>query len=115
VAEVKSTNVHPPEAIQIQEPGSGEEISGGVVHVEGIGIASFEGTLVVEVYDVEGALVGMEPLIVDAPDMGQPGVFSVDVSYVAGSEGPGRIVVMDPLPAFNGIGHIASVEVLLGP
>ena len=113
-AEVKSGTVHP-EAIHILQPVQGAEISGGVVHVEGIGVASFEGTLVVEVYDVEGTLVGMMPLIVDAPEMGQPGTFSVDVSYAVGSEGPGRIVVVDPLPVFNGIGHIASVEVILMP
>jgi len=113
-AEVKPGSAHP-EAIQIMQPVQGAEISGGVAHVEGIGIASFEGTLVVEVYDVEGTLVGMVPLIVDAPEMGQPGTFSVDVSYTLGSEGPGRIVVVDPLPAFNGIGHIASIEVILRP
>ncbi|GAG15041.1 unnamed protein product, partial [marine sediment metagenome] len=69
----------------------------------------------VEVYDSEGALVGMEPLIVDAPEMGQPGTFSVDVTYEVVWEGPGRIVVVDALPVFNGIGHIASVEVFLRP
>jgi hypothetical protein len=104
-----------PEAIQILEPGMGEEISGGVVHVEGTGIASFEGTLVVEVYDAGGTLVGTEYLIVDAPDMGKPGDFSVDVPYAVADEGPGRIVVMDPLPVFDGIGHIASVEVFIRP
>jgi hypothetical protein len=112
--QIKPGVVHP-EVITIHLPGQGMEIHGGVAHVEGIGIASFEGTLVVEVYDAEGALVGKQPLIVDAPEMGQPGVFSVDVVYSVERDGPGRIVVMDPLPAFNGIGHIASVEVFLGP
>lgn len=104
-----------PEAIIIHQPAMGDRISGGVVHVEGTGIASFEGTLVVEVYDAEGNKVGMQPLIVSAPEMGQPGAFSVDVSYEVQEEGPGRIVVVDPLPAFNGIGHISSVEVILSP
>ena len=102
-----------PEAIIIHQPAMGDRIRGGVVHVEGTGIASFEGTLVVEVYDAEGNRVGMQPLIVSAPEMGQPGPFSVDVSYEVQEEGPGRIVVVDPLPAFNGIGHISSVEVIL--
>jgi hypothetical protein len=104
-----------PEAIIIDQPALGEMISGGVVHVEGIGIASFEGTLVVEVYDAEGNKVGEQPLIVSAPEMGQPGPFSVDVSYEVQAEGPGRIVVIDPLPVFDGIGHISSVEVILSP
>jgi hypothetical protein len=104
-----------PEAIIIDQPESSDRISGGVVHVEGVGIASFEGTLVVEVYDMEGNKVGEQPLIVSAPEMGQSGPFSVDVPYEVGEEGPGRIVVVDPLPAFNGIGHITSVEVILSP
>ena len=49
------------------------------------------------------------------PGMGQPGPFSVDVSYEVVEEMPGRIVVIDPLPVFDGIGHIASVEVILSP
>jgi hypothetical protein len=114
--EVEIREVAPkPEAIVIDQPTRGDRISGGVVHVEGIGIASFEGTLVVEVYDVEGTKVGEQPLIVSAPEMGQPGPFSVDVTYEVQEEGPGRIVVVDPLPAFNGIGHISSVEVILRP
>ena len=47
--------------------------------------------------------------------MGVPGPFSADVSYVVGEEGPRRIVVMDPIPVFDGISHISSVEVTLGP
>jgi len=114
--EVEIREVAPkPEAIIINQPARGDRISGGVVHVEGIGIASFEGTLVVEVYDVEGNKVGEQPLIVPAPEMGQPGPFSVDVSYEIQEEGPGRIVVLDPLPAFDGVGHVSSVEVILSP
>jgi hypothetical protein len=114
--EVEIREVAPkPEAIIIDQPEMGDRISGGVVHVEGIGIASFEGTLVVEVHDVEGNKVVEQPLVVSAPEMGQPGPFSVDVTYEVQEEGPGRIVVVDPLPAFNGIGHISSVEVILSP
>ena len=51
-----------PEDIQIFQPLFGEVVGGGVVHVEGFGLASFEGTLVVQVYDAAGTLVGSEPL-----------------------------------------------------
>ena len=111
---IEPMNVHP-ESIQIQEPTMGTLIQGGMAHVEGIGLASFEGTLVVEIYDADGAMVGSEPIIVDAPDMGLPGIFTADVSYAVSAEGPGRIAVLDPLPAFDGLGHIASVEVTLAP
>jgi hypothetical protein len=104
-----------PEAIMIAQPERGATISGGSVLVEGVGLASFEGTLVVEIYDADGLLVGSEPLIVEAPDIGLPGTFSITVTYAVGSAGPGRVRVVDPLPAFNGLGHIASIEVTLAP
>lgn len=104
-----------PEAIVITQPERGATISGGSVLVEGWGLASFEGTLVVEVYDADGLLVGSEPLIVEAPDIGLRGSFSITVTYAVGSAGPGRVRVVDPLPVFNGLGHIASIEVTLAP
>ncbi len=113
-ASIEPGDTHP-ESIQIQQPTVGELILGGVAHVEGIGLASFEGTLVIQIYDVEGNLVGSEPVIVDAPDMGTPGAFAADVGYAVAGEGPGRVAVLDPLPAFDGLGHIASVEVTLAP
>ena len=104
-----------PEAIIIDQPPPGDVISGGVAHVEGFGLASFEQTLIVEVRDVEGNLVGSMPIIVDAPDWGVPGSFSADVPYVVAEEGPGRILVIDPLPVFDGLGHISSVDIMLAP
>lgn len=112
--EIRAVDPHP-EAIQITHPARGADITGGLVLVEGFGLASFEGTLLAEVYDAEGTLVGSEPLIVEAPDIGVPGSFSLTVAYSLGAVGPGRVVVVDPLPAFDGIGHIASVEVILAP
>ncbi len=103
------------EAIVIDQPEFGATISGGVVHVEGFGLASFEQTLVIEVHDAEGNVVGSQPIIVSAPDWGFPGPFSADVPYEVAVEGPGRIVVIDPLPVFDGLGHISSVEITLAP
>ena len=103
------------ESIQITAPEPGDTANGGIVHVEGIGRASFEGTLVIEVYDEQGNLIGSMPVLVDAPDMGLAGPFSADVPYSLAVAGFGRITVVDPLPAFDGLGHIASVEVRLLP
>jgi hypothetical protein len=105
----------PEERLQIRQPALLDRISGGIAHVEGFGLASFEGTLLVQVYDAEGNQVGSQAIIVQAPDMGIPGPFVADVPYSVSSEGPGRVVVVDPLPAFDGVGHIASVEVRLAP
>ncbi len=104
-----------PESIQITAPQPGDTATGGVVHVAGIGLASFEGTLLVEVYDEQGTLIGSQPVLVEALDIGLPGTFSVDVPYSVGVAGFGRIAVVDPLPAFDGLGHIASVELRLLP
>jgi hypothetical protein len=104
-----------PEVIHISEPSPGTTISGGEVHVQGFGLASFEATLVIEVYDSGGALVGSQPATVAAPEMGQAGPFSANVSYAVGAPGPGRIFVRDLSPAFGGDVHLASVEIRLEP
>jgi hypothetical protein len=104
--EIVSGDPHP-EAIVIGQPEFGATVSGGVVHVEG--------TLIIEVHDAEGNIVGLQPIIVQAPDWGFPGPFSADVPYEVVVEGPGRIVVIDPLPVFDGLGHISSVEITLAP
>jgi hypothetical protein len=103
------------EQIMISQPAPGSIVSGGVVHVEGVAIASFEGTLVVEIYDESGNLLASEPLIVAAPDMGLPGTFNLDLVYSISGAGSGRVVVLDPSPAFDGFTHLASVEVRLQP
>lgn len=104
-----------PERIVILEPAQGADISGGVVHVEGFGLASFEQNLVIEVYDEMGNLVGGQPVTVQSPEMGQPGPFSADVPYNIQTAGAGRVVVQDPSPAFDGDVHVSSVEVRLEP
>jgi len=104
-----------PEQIHIQTPTMGQTISGGTVHVTGFALASFEQTLVIEVYDQDGVLVGSKPIMTSAPDYGIPGPFDDTVTYVVASSGPGRIVVRDPSVAYVGDYHISSVEVTLAP
>lgn len=104
-----------PEQIIIEQPANGDTIRGGLVLVSGFGLASFEQTLVIEVYDANGLLIGQEPIIVSAPEMGQPGPFSAQVSYSLSSGGPGRIVVRDPSVVFAGDNHLSSIEVRLEP
>jgi hypothetical protein len=103
------------EQISISQPQPGATVSGGLLHIEGVGIPTFEGTLVVQLYGEEGNLLASEPLIVNAPDMGLPGDFTLDLPYSAAAEGPGRVVVSDPSPAFDGLNHLASVEIRLQP
>lgn len=110
------TTVEPgPERIQIREPAAGASVSGGEATVRGFGLAGFEQTLVAEVHDAAGSVVGRAPITVQAPDLGQPGPFEVQVPYSVPAPGPGRIVVVDPSPAFGGAVHLNSVEVELQP
>jgi hypothetical protein len=104
-----------PERIAIFEPTNNDTISGGMVYVEGFALASFEQHLLIEVLDEDGNVVGQEPIIVQAPDLGQPGPFSAEISYTVTTAGPGRILVTDPSAAFPGAVHIASVEIQLEP
>jgi len=103
------------ERIQINQPTQGAVVEGGALMVTGFGWASFENTLVAEVYDADGSLVGQAPITIDSAELGQPGDFSVELSYSVTDSGPGRIVVWDPSPAFGGPVHLASVEVELRP
>jgi hypothetical protein len=112
--DVRPAEAHP-EQIAIRQPQAGETIAGGVLHVEGFGVAGFEGTLVIDLYDAGGDKLAEQPVIVAAPDMGQPGSFDADLSYNLTRPGPGRLVVRDVSPAFGGDVHLASVEVTLKP
>jgi hypothetical protein len=112
--EIRIVEPHP-ERLNIARPRPGDTLEGGTVLVEGFGLASFEGTLVIEIQDAEGEVVGMQPVIVKAPEMGQPGPFQATLTYAIDSAQPGRIVVRDISPAFGGDVHLASVDVSLNP
>ena len=104
-----------PEQIAITHPHTGDTLSGGNVQVMGFGLASFEQTLLVEVLDEDGDVVGSQPVTVAAPELGEPGPFQADIAYTVSVAGPGRIVVRDVSPAFGGDTHLSSVEVNLAP
>ena len=103
------------ERIHISRPVLGETLHTGIVHIEGIALASFEQTLIVEILDENGAVLASSPVIVQAPDWGVPGAFSADLPLTVSMEGAGRVVVRDPSMAFLGDVHLASVEVRLAP
>jgi hypothetical protein len=112
--DIRTADAHD-ELIVISSPPVAAAVSGGVAHVEGTGLASFEQTLVVEIYDADGQLIGSAPTTVTAQEYGMRGPFSADVVYALAASGPGRIVVIDPSPAFGQTLHLASVEVQLEP
>ncbi len=103
------------EQISILEPAPGAQIAGGAAHIEGWGWASFEQTLVIELLDASGDVIGSQPVTVQSAEMGRPGPFQADISYMIDSEIPGRVVIRDISPAFGGDSHRTSVEVMLAP
>lgn len=109
------SNDDPPEQIAIFQPALSQSISGGTVHVEGFALATFEQSLVVEVLDENGSVIGMTPVLVQSSEMGVPGPFSADVPYTLAATGPGRVVVRDISPAHGDNTHLSSVEVNLSP
>ncbi|HUF39223.1 MAG TPA: Gmad2 immunoglobulin-like domain-containing protein [Anaerolineales bacterium] len=90
---------------------TGQVSSPGTLHVAGFGYASFEQTLVVALLDGDGNVLASAPVIVQAPDLGQPGPFSVNLTVPSGYTGPGRVIVRDVSAAFDGTVHLASVEI----
>lgn len=114
-ADIRLPDRNPVERIQLFVPPVGGIVRGGVAHVVGFGFASFEATLLIQVQDASGAVVGEEPVAVAAPDLGQPGPFSAEVPYRVMREQPGRIVVLDPSASGAGYVHVSSVEVTLRP
>ncbi len=116
LADSGPVDIRPPfttdEWIRIDAPTANAMLpQSGTIHVEGFGYASFEQTLIIELLDTDGNVIASVPIIVQAPDLGQPGPWSADLEYSAGYPGPGRIVVRDPSAAFNGDVHLASIEV----
>jgi hypothetical protein len=105
-----------PEQIELRQPANGATVSGGVLHVEGFGLATFEQTLLVELLDEAGQPLASTPVIVAAPDLGQPGAFSADLPYtLATASIHARLQVRDISPAHSGNTHLTSVEITLLP
>ena len=99
------------EAIVILQPGLNSFIVSPVT-VEGQSRPTFEQNLVVAIYGEDGARLAQQPTTLDSP-AGEPGNYSIEVSFEVGSEQPGRISVYETSALDGGIVHLSSVEVTL--
>jgi hypothetical protein len=104
-----------PEQIHITSPTLGAVVRGGLVRVEGIAIASFEQTLIVELLDEDGSVLVTQPITLTAEELGVHAPFTIDLIYSVARAQAGRVVVRDPSPAFPGDQHLSSVEIRLEP
>lgn len=99
--------------IQITTPGNGSRITSPVT-VTGLGKASFEQTLVVQVLDQNGSPLSTQPVTV-VGNMGDYGGFTYDAAFTVSEEQAGRVVVYDASPKDGGLVALSSVEVTLLP
>lgn len=115
------------ESIDIQSPAPLAEISGGVIRVSGFSDYYFESNLGLMLCGGGGSgapndLCGTEDNIlasgnamIAAPDVGQPGPFSGELSYSVSEPTPARIVVFAASPRDGGWLHVSSIPILLSP
>jgi hypothetical protein len=100
------------EDIVITAPEAGNMIT-STVHVAGESEPTFEQTLLVRVFDQDGATLAEKSTII-AADAGQRGKFALDLPIeLPAAPEAGRVVVLTTSPRDGGITHLASVEVKL--
>jgi hypothetical protein len=115
------------EPLVITSPAAGAVFSGGKLHLEGWSAAVFENTLSV-VLCGEGGNGQSEPFCgtvdnvlarlsttINAPDVGQPGRFSLDITYKVTTPVNGRVAVYFTSSRDGGLLHLTSMPVMLKP
>lgn len=102
-------------AITIESPSEGAHAdAGGALTVSGrVTIAPFENTLSYRVYTEQGNELAAGPILVDAPDFGAPGTFTVTLETGAFPLGRVRIVISDLSAADGSVLALDSVEVVV--
>jgi hypothetical protein len=111
----------------IHLPAPQAEISGGLVHVEGVSDYTFEANLVLALCG-EGGSGAPDPICgtadnvlatavttIAAPDIGQPGPFMADLTYTIGGPVAARLAVYSTSPRDGGLTHLSSVNIRLNP
>lgn len=115
------------ESIDIQAPAPMAEISGGVITVSGFSDYYFESNLGLilcggggsgaanEICGTDDNVLAQGNAMIDAPDVGQPGPFSGQLTYSVAEQTPARIVVFAASPRDGGLLHLNSIPILLSP
>lgn len=118
----------PQNFFRIDQPTAFGEVSGGVVHVEGLSGPAFENTILVALCGEGGTSGDIEPICgmqdntlfktpvqILAPDAGQPGTFSVDLPYSVSQDTFARVAVYTLSPMDGGVIELNSIELILKP
>lgn len=112
VTQPEATATTPPRQIWIDAPAPGAAVSSPLELRGSVSVSPFESTLLWQVYDAAGQVVGRGPIMVDA-EMGQPGSFADQITYSAAAAGPGRIEVAELSAKDGSVVVSASVDVVL--
>ena len=101
-------------AINIESPADGAAVTSPVTVTGSETIAPFENTLAYRIYDATNTQINEEPLMVDAPDMGAPGTFTLTFGLsTAGGTGPIRVEILDLSAADGSTLAMDSVMLIL--
>jgi hypothetical protein len=116
------------ESITILEPLPLAEISGGSVLFSGFSDYYFESTLGVALCgggDGSGNLdllcgttdnlLAQSSVIIEAPDIGQPGPYAGEIAYSVSATTPARLVIYASSPRDGGLIHVNSIPIQLQP
>ncbi|MEX2160340.1 MAG: Gmad2 immunoglobulin-like domain-containing protein [Anaerolineales bacterium] len=115
------------ESIFIDSPAPLAEISGGVITITGFSDYYFESNLGLmlcgeggsgapnDLCGTEDNILAVGNALIDAPEMGQPGPFSGQLSYSVSGPTHARIVVFAASPRDGGLLHVSSIPIVLMP
>ncbi len=115
------------EVLLFTKPAAAAAVSGGKLHVEGWSGPVFENQVRVILCGEGGTgkadpfcgtadnILARLPVTIQAPDVGQPGAFSVDLTYKVTKAVSGRVAVYYTSPRDGYLLHLASVPVQLKP
>jgi hypothetical protein len=117
----------PIETIIIEAPAPMQEISGGMLEVNGYSEYFFEATLSLALCGTGGDgtphnvcgtadnLLSQSFATIESPDIGLPGPFSGTITYNVSEQTRARLVVYSASARDGGIEHLSSVELILNP
>jgi Immunoglobulin-like domain of bacterial spore germination len=100
------------EAILILTPGGNSTVS-SPVRVSGEADPTFEQNLVVQIADLDGAILATQSTTIQGGSTRGP--FDIQVPFTILQAGPGRISVFSTSARDSGLIHLASVDVMLKP
>lgn len=99
-------------AINIRAPLNGAEVSGSVTLTGDVTIAPFENNLSYTIYDSDYREISRSFIMVDAPDLGAPGSFSLTIDLAAlGRNGDLYIEISDLSAADGSVLALAQVHI----